>query len=81
LHRIEDRGHGLRLVHKNELPFFVHWQAATGLGKFARPSQMPGPLLRVGQVETQGVFRNQAVEQSRFTRLPRPEQEVDVGPA
>jgi hypothetical protein len=61
LHPVEDRRHRLRLVHENELPLFVRRQAPAGLSKFPRIAQMPRTLLWIGQVEAQGIFRNQLV--------------------
>jgi hypothetical protein len=42
---------------------------------------MTRAFLWIGQIETERILGDQAVEQRGSTRLPRPEQEVDVGAA
>lgn len=65
-------------VHKDELPFLVRREAATGLSELIWLDQVPRTLLRIGQIETERILGHLAVEQRGFARLPRPEQEVDV---
>ena len=53
LHGIKDGRHGLRLVHEDELPFFIRRQAAADLGELTRISQMSRALLWIRQIESE----------------------------